>query len=157
MTKPETEQFSLVGAARKETMLGELVQVMQDTRRRRRTRRRVGAAGATTVGLVLLLWIASQAPPGGPTPERIVENLAPHMTDLSEIPIPSAACIIKIVRNDPNVVGRYRAKPMKSRIERIGDRTLVETLASINRPAGLIQFGDSIRLSAPVTDDELGF
>lgn len=156
MTDHKTEQFSPVGAARKEAMLSELVQVMQDTRRRRRTRRRIGAVGATSVGLVLLLWIVVQTPPGATTPRRIVENLAPHMTDLSETPKPSAACVIKIVRNDPDVVGRYRAKQRKSRVERIGDRTLVETLASINRPAGLIQFGDSIRLSAPVTDDELG-
>jgi hypothetical protein len=49
---------------------------------------------------------------------------------------------------------QYRAKPT-GRTTRLDDAMLIETLASIHRPAGLIHFGDQVRLSAPVTDEEL--
>ncbi len=64
-------------------------------------------------------------------------------------------CVTITVQTDQSNLGRYRAEPPRS-IVRMDDRVLIETLASINRPAGLIRFGDRLRLSAPVTDADLG-
>jgi hypothetical protein len=68
----------------------------------------------------------------------------------------AAAVVIATVRTDPTIVQRYRAQPAESQVIRLTDQSLLDTLASIHRPAGLIYRDDRVVLSAPVTDEELG-
>ena len=138
-------------------MLGELVGIMAQTRRARRVRRRVLA----TVGCVgLLLVVGRLAMPLFTRPGVVRPQIVEHLPD-REAPAAVKAiaqtrpAITLRVRTDPSIVERYRAAPTGV-IVRMDDATLIETLAAIHRPAGLIRFADRVALSAPVTDAELG-
>ena len=156
MNDPRSEPLSPAGLARREAMFDELVEVMTRTHRARRTRRRMLAIGGCT-GLLLLLIRLSLPVASTPTkapqiadgpPQRSTGNVIDNSPE-------HRACVTVLVQTDPAVVERYRARPT-GRIVRMDDRMLLETLASIHRPAGLIRFGDRIRLSAAVTDAESG-
>jgi hypothetical protein len=67
---------------------------------------------------------------------------------------PQRPCAVAIIETIPGVLERHRAKPT-GKVTRIDDAALVATLASINRPAGLVRIGDRVWLTAPVTDAEL--
>jgi hypothetical protein len=153
MSEPEAERLSPAGQARREAMLDELLEVVKRTQRARRLRRRATVIGGCA-GLVLLFVVFTW--PGAPGPAPQVANLStgqPTDVRLVEAPRPPA-CITSVVETDVSVLARYRAVPQPV-VARMDDRMLVQTLASIGRPAGLIRFGDDVRLSRPVTDAEL--
>lgn len=153
MSDPESDRLSPAGHARREAMLGELLEVVKRTQRARRLRRRATIVGGCA-GLVLLCVVFNW--PGAPGPARQMANLSTGQpTDLRLVEAPrTPACITSIVKTDVSVLVRYRAVP-EPVVVRMDDRMLVQTLASIGRPAGLIRFGDDVRLSRPVTDAEL--
>lgn len=159
MSEPQSEpleQLSSAGLARREVMLGELVGVMKRTHRGRRVRRRLLATGGGVCLVFLLIRLALLGASDPSDPARIAEN----PTGSSEVVYPAEApsrpaSITVIVKTDASILERCRAEPTQ-RIVRMDDSMLLETLASINRPAGLIRYGGQTRLSTPVTDAELG-
>ncbi|HUU82431.1 MAG TPA: hypothetical protein VM243_02900 [Phycisphaerae bacterium] len=156
MTDQPPEALSPTGRDRREAMLDELVRTMERTHRNRRTRRRV--LGTTAV-VCLLLLLVRLALPEASTPgsePQITRNDATVSDPIEPPPAPRRPAVVTVlVQTDPSVLDRFRAQPTH-RVVRIDDSQLVATLASINRPAGLIRFGDSLRLSTAVTDADLG-
>lgn len=182
MTESANEALSRAGEMRREAMLDDLLDVMARTQRARRTRRRTIAATATICVSVLAVWVVgpfsgvdsnervSPIADNGlgrdptttkfaPAPHAIGTNLAGDPGHLQRRVAPPApvnrAVVIRTVRTDPSIVERYRATSV-DRAVRLDDEALIDTLASIHRPAGLIRFGDRVALSAPVTDAQLG-
>ena len=163
MTEPDPDQLSPAGQARCASMLGELVSTMERTHRGRRQRRRALAVTASVAVVALavrvVVWPGSdgtvtprfvEAPP---VPSLSVED-EPHV--LERYLVTPRPLVTRMVPTDPDVLGRYRADPRKGYV-RLDDDALLEVLASIRRPAGLIRIGDTVRLTAAVTDAELGF
>ncbi len=156
MHDPPSEPLSQAGQARREAMLDELVAVVSQTHRARRLRRHVLGSGVV-VCLVLLLMRLGLPGAGGLDDGRLLVNRTPderRVVTPTEAPRRSG-CVTVLVQTDPTVVDRYRARTTGLAV-RMDDRMLLNALASINRPTGLIRFGDSLRLTAPVTDAELG-
>ena len=155
MSDPQSESLSSHGRARREVMLEELIQAMDRTHRRRRARRRL-LAGAGCVCLALVLVRLLLPVPSGPRYEHQSAGLSGGhaVSTAGDQDRRGYTVIADIVQTDPAVLERCRARPTGS-VLRIDDQILLTTLASINRPAGLIRIGGQVRLSAPVTDAEL--
>jgi len=157
MNDPNDNRLTPQGEARRDAMLGELVGIMAQTRHARRVRRRV----IGTVGCMgLLLVVGRLAMPlfthSGEVRPQIVEHLPDREAPATVKTIAQTRPAITLrVQTDPSIVDRYRAFPTGATV-RMDDATLIETLAAIHRPAGLIRFDDRVALSAPVTDAELG-
>lgn len=145
MSNPHEATLSPRGALRRDAMLGQLVLVVDRTRRRRRARRlAVSAAGCAVLIGMVLQW--AMPPTDGPTIARRAGTPAPS---------PTATVAVQRVATDPAIVERYRAAPA-SLVEWIDDRTLLDILTAIDRPAGIIRVGDRVALSRPVDDASLG-
>jgi hypothetical protein len=136
-------------------MLDELIGVMERTHCRRRTRRRALTGAAGTCVLFALLWLAL---PGLLAPVDKTEIAQQTHTPRMQIPMPPSTAHERrtavVVQTDPGILERCRARPTGA-VVHMDDGLLLQTLASINRPAGLIRMGDRVLLSAPVTDAEL--
>jgi hypothetical protein len=156
MNEDPREPLSPAGQARRAAMLGELLEAMQQTQRQRRARRRVLAAGGCACVLGIVVWAVSVNVLRPAASERVASNPL-DAEQRTTLPLPAArpACVTTIVQTDPSVLERCRPAPT-DRVVWIDDTTLLRTLASVNRPTGLIRIGDRVRLSAPVTDAELG-
>ena len=151
MSDQQTDLLSPAGQDRREAMLDELVEAMERRHSRRRTRRRALTAGTGVFVLFALLWLA--------LPGLLAPGDKPQVKDQLDDaripdPITPPRCTVAIVPTDPGILKRYRAEPTGA-VVRMDDGLLLQTLASINRPAGLIRMGDRVLLSAPVTDAEL--
>ena len=134
MNDPPSEPLSEVGQARREAMLDELVAVLNQTHRARRLRRRVLGTGVV-VCLVLLLMRIGWPGAGGLDDGRLLVDRTP---DERRVVMPTEAprrsgCVIVLVKTDPTVVDRYRARTTGLAV-RMDDRMLLNALASINRP-----------------------
>ncbi len=129
--QPGPRQQGVFGA-RREAMRGDLVAAMGRLHTRRRWRRRIG----TSVGVLMLAtgawFLAGQRPadtsPGLPGPPRTAQR--------SHTPV---------VR----VVGTHLTGFIRS----IDDDELVERLAEINRPTGLVRTTGSVWLTEAVVDE----
>ena len=158
MNDPQTEPLSPAGLARREAMLEDLIGVVKRTHRVRRVRRRALAAGGCVCVTLMAVWLAL---PGASGPHRVASTVqrptgGPDVRVVEPPLVPvRQACVIAIVHTDPTVLERCRARST-GLVVRMDDRMLLDTLASIDRPAGLIRFGNRVRLSAPVTDADLG-
>jgi len=155
MNDVQPEQLSPTGLARREAMLDELIGVVKRTRRARRVRRRMLAVSGCMGLLLMMGWVARSGSPIPGEAPRIAETASDSPSTIQHTTDPQRRHVVTlIVQTDPAVVERFRARPRDS-IVRIDDRMLLDALASIDRPAGLIRFGDRIRLTKPVTDAEL--
>lgn len=115
------------------------------SRRRRRSAARWSASGLAAALLVTLAWPARLALPGfGPDrPAQTAQVELRHMN-------------YGAVRDDASVLQRYGVTPAPLPAEIwVGDRQLVELLASAGRPTGLIRAPGRVVLTADVVD-ELG-
>lgn len=144
-----TDSLSPVARARRDAMLPLLSEVVV-CEGRRRGRRRVALrctcllAGAFVIGTT---WVAFD----GSASRRI--------TGLQH---PGAEAnwggyrVVSILRSRPSALERFSVATSTSRTAyTIDDKQLVNALSAIGRPAGLIQSGDSIRFTEPVTDREI--
>ena len=157
MNEQQCEPLSPAGIARREAMLEELVEVVKRTRRVRRRRRQVLALGGCVSLLLALIWVGLPGASGPRDAPPIAQQTPEAQQEVAPAPeVPQRhLCVTTVVQTDPSVLERYRVQAT-SRVVHMNDQMLLATLASINRPAGLIRFGDRVRLSAPVTDVELG-
>ena len=157
MTDQDGEPLSPAGQARRDAMLDELTEVVTETRRTRKRRRRaLAAGGGTAVALFLLVLLTLPAGLDHSGEARLVRNPGPaapveQTTQTDHQP----ACAIAMVQTDPDILPRHVAEPRHIVIV-MDDRALLDTLAAMGRPTGLIRFGQQVQLSAPVTDEELG-
>ena len=140
MNEHDQSPLSDAGRARREAMLGELITQMQRLHRRRRVER-TAAASACLVALLIGLSLLAM-PARGP---------ATHLPRVAETPKPAADASIEIVRTDPSVLQRFAARTT-SRAILLDDEALLDELAAMGRPAGLIRSGDRVWLTADVID-----
>lgn len=151
--------LSDAGMQRRDEMLHELIADMRRFQQRRRVGRKlaiVSIAPILALVAVGLLWRGSSSPP--PLPHTQPANglvnrpTAPSIlsppTDTSA-PIPST--IVLRVQTDPTIVDRWRAAPKSSAVI-IDDQALLDMLAALDRPAGLIRSQGHVWMSRPVTD-----
>jgi hypothetical protein len=141
------ESLSPQGQARREAMLDHLVGEMALVHRRRRARRAALSSAGAVLLLVGLIRFANLDSANNTL------TLNPQSPEQNASVQPDASTIMH-VQTDPSIAERFRAAPIPI-IVPINDAQLIETLVEIGRPAGLIQVGERIALSAPVTDEEL--
>ena len=168
MNDTRRDDLSALGQSRRKAMLGELVESMDTLHRRRRVRRRLGTGvGFGMAALSLMVFagpsifrsvprrVAVVQP--DPTPERSGPDLEVRPWHLG----------IEIIQTRPEIVAQYAPRlstpihvqhvspRLTSTVEVIGDRKLLQMLALMDRPAGLVRAEGKGWLTAPVTDAEL--
>ena len=140
MNEQDRSSLSDAGQVRREAMLGEIVAQMQRLHRRRRAQRTAAASACMVVLLIGLSLLAM--------PAREPATDSPPMV---KAPEPAPKTSIVFVRTDPSVLQRFAARPT-SRTVLLDDEALLDELAAMNRPAGLIRVGDRVWLTADVVD-----
>lgn len=139
----------------KQRLRTELILAMRDHHQRRRSRRRVLATAILIFSTGILAFLmfgrssTTPTPPvsrdiGGDSPLPAIPQTSTEIKELRH-------SIITIVRTDPNILERY-ALPPTSKIETISDEILLNSLASLGRPTGLIRYDGRVRLTKDVTD-----
>jgi hypothetical protein len=118
----------MIDHQRRETMLGELLETMRRHHRRRRVRRGLGAAAVTALVAAGGAWIVRAPQPAETV--RLAEAAAPRVVVVS---------------------GSHRTGVVRV----IDDDGLVERLAEIDRPAGVIRSEGRIWLTSAVADADL--
>lgn len=169
MGEDQPQELSPQGLERREAMLGELLQEVDRTRAARRMRKRVSLV-ACALAVAFLAVHFTVRPALGPFEDEglMVESVADDPNQAWPIeadvePKPASRVTIRIdrsrhpervvvVKTDPSIVKRYAFDAPARRIQRLDDRALLETLALIGRPSGLIYIDGHARLSRPVTD-----
>ena len=147
MIDETNERLSAQGRARRDVMLDHLIGEMAGVHRRRRIRKAAISSTGAVLVVVGLIRFANLDPANNTV------TLNQQSLERTASVQPGASTIMH-VQTDPNVVERFSAAPTPV-IVRINDAQLIETLVAIGRPAGLIQVGERVALSAPVTDEEL--
>ncbi len=132
------EPLSRAGAARRDLILATAIAALERRRRRRRAGRGMllvsGAClVAVAAGLAARTW--RTAPPRGGEPQVVNGG-----SSLQRSP----PVRIMVVSNNHRT-GRVRP---------IGDDELLQFLDQIDRPAGLVREGGSVRLTRPVVDEQ---
>lgn len=158
-----TGNLSAAGRRRRQAMLGELLDDLGTLRRTRAERRRMAMSGAVVagVGAAVLLSIVGRGPMSpGPRPRGwpvgtgmiATAPQAPGVLAVTDPSISGRWC----VRTDPDALRRYSgAAPVGAVIvEAIDDRSLVNELEAIGRPAGLIRSGGRVWLTAIVAENQ---
>lgn len=128
--------LSQAGRVRADAMLTSLTAHMQRTHRNRRARRRAATIAAPTllaVAAVALMRFPSRSPRSDTSP-------APRVIARAEPTGP----LITIVRSNASIVEQVA----------ISDNQLLDTLAAMDRPVGLVRSGDRVWLTRDVTDDQ---
>ena len=153
----QSEPFALStsGVARREAMLAELQGGMSRLHRARNARRRAACLAVPAVLLAGLIWLRwpLQRPPNAPVAARSNPSERPEVAPVE--PVGSEGFpAIRIVRvfTDSSATDRFRAN-VGSRASRISDEDLLDTLAAIDRPAGLVRSGDRVWLTRAVADE----
>lgn len=137
-----TEPLSRAGLARRDAILAVTIAALDARRRRRRAVR----GGLLALAFLVIGVAAGRAAqlwrgPGTPGPEPPVVR-GPQ--DLPGAPAHVAARPRIIVVTDNRRTGRIRA---------VGDDELLTFLDQIDRPAGLVREGGSVRLTGAVNDE----
>jgi len=167
MTDRHDDALSPAGQSRREAMLARLVDSMGAIHRRRRTRRRALVGSALAIAVVAW-WIPAMPTMDEVEPIQVVSAPSTPSRGARD-PAPQAmrSARIKTVRTRPDLVARYQPrtdKPALIRhvaasepvaVEIIGDTLLIEVLAGIDRPAGLVRTEGKVWLTAAVTDADL--
>lgn len=150
------------GRERRDAMLSELTQAMERVQARRARRRR-----AATTAMVILLsagvvyTIADSDRALDRNGEQSRHDVAANDTransqDSEPIAAPARDSSIRIVRTDRTVLDRYRANPTRSHVQTLSDDELLDTLARLDRPVGLIRMEGRTMLTGLVADDRVG-
>jgi len=145
-----TDALTPEGCDRRDAMLDDLVLRMGAIHRGRRARRRTVAGGSVLV-LTAAITVLAIAPWRGPGPVPVPVQGQPAVARSGTAPAPPD---IRIVSTDPGVLDRYITTPRRYTVE-IDDRTLLDELAAIDRPTGLIRTAGRVWLTADVIDAPL--
>jgi hypothetical protein len=161
---PEHEdqiQLSEAGLKRREQMLHELLDDLKTVQRRRRIRRNATLTGAPliVIGTALAIWlmIGGKSALAPPHDSPLVQNdLIEPGTNHVAPPLPKNPRVnVEFVQTDSRIVERYRAAG-QPKVVMLDDASLLDALAQINRPAGLIRSQGRAWLTADVTDHRGG-
>ncbi len=141
MIEHNEQPLTQAGRARRDAMLDELIPKMRCIHQARSARRTVIASiGAATV--ILCLSVLNP-----PRHYQIAKSIVPDGRLYSA----QTDEIVQIVRSNPAVMERF-VVDAPSQVEFIDDVSLLETLAAIDRPSGLVRSGGRSWLTANVTD-----
>lgn len=142
-----TPLLSAQGVARRDRMLGDLVSRMREVHRARRVRRRVAMVAAPMLLIAAIATIA-RWPGSRPTTSR-------DGTTVAHGSAPAPAAIISVVRSSDDSLVRYRAEPGgESDMIVMTDAELLDALAGMNRPAGLVRTNGRVHLTRDVIDPD---
>jgi hypothetical protein len=155
---PGVKRLSDAGLERRERMLDELLGEMQRVHRNRRVRRR--AALIAIPAVLIAVTIAWQWLPLSHIGEADSNSVARVPTEnpgsRSDPAIaPPTSVVVSVVRTSETVLDRYRASS-PPHAHTITDDELLETLAALDRPTGIIRAGERVWLTRPVSDDPHG-
>lgn len=154
------DPLSPEGRSRRDEMLADMLRLVNVTRARRRRRRQAASAATMIVLAIALFRVGHYA---GPI-DRHVENRdaggrgpahAMPTGVLVERVADSGVRITQRIRDDSTAVDRLQADAPR-RIIWLDDEGLLAELSSMRRPAGLVRQDGRARLTALVTDEELG-
>lgn len=157
MTEPSPSfdpalQLSSAANQRRDQMLHDLIEDMQRIHRARRVRRFAAVAATPLLLLAIVFawarWPGPHAPSSGGG-----SNIAQGSSPAASLLRPAA--IITVVHTDAGVLDRYRATSTTaaSQTSMLDDAELLDALANINRPAGLVRTADRVWLTRSVTDE----
>lgn len=145
--------LSPVDRERRAAMRGEMIDAFVALHRSRRIHRRVAGAVAGFTLMAGSAWV------GAWLTGRPVVSPAPSLTDavplIETIETAATGNAIEfafVTDSDASLV-RY-VDGSSSMVQTIDNATLIETLAEMNRPAGLIEMGGTVRLTRNVVDDD---
>jgi hypothetical protein len=125
---------------RRDALLDQLCGEMQQLHRRRLARR---SALAVTTSVTIVVSVAVLALPRVMT-SKLHDTVQVHHEN-------TPAAIIRIVETKPSILARYAAEP-SFRTERIDDQALLDQLAAMGQPSGLVRTGGRAWLtSSPTT------
>lgn len=156
---PEHEAPDLSPAARdrKHDMLNDLVIDMQKLHRRRRVRRRAITAVAVPALCLVAWWAWSITAFSPPTPRsqtpKVARDESIEPAD-STTPHRLPTSIIQTVRTRPSIADAALVSTQPSR-KFVTDDGLLDALAQVHRPAGLIRTDNGVWLTNDVTDPEM--
>lgn len=141
------EPLSGAGRARRDALLPVLEAAVVREGRRRRVRRYAMRSATAAVLLAVGVGLVANWPSS--------QNQRLAGRGSAEGPREAAGRVVTL-HSRPGVLDRYVvATSFNPADYTMDDRTLVDTLAAIGRPAGLIRVSGRIRLTNPVTDLEL--
>lgn len=167
----EHEQLSEQGLARREALLSTLqerVVVEGRRRRRRRAAGRIAVGGVGLAAIAIVVGILMNQPSGsrsagpriasGPVESPGVPS-SEGGRDFADADADVAADgpLIARVETDASVVDRFRVD-RRARVSEfaISDEALLDSLAAMGRPAGMVKSEGRVWLTASVTDAEIG-
>lgn len=149
-------------------MLGELVESMDTLHRRRRVRRRVGrGVGVGIAALSIVVFAGPSIFRRVPVRVAVVQPDSTPERSGPDLDVLPRHLGIEIIQTRPEIVARYAprlsapmhveyvSRRLTSTVEVIGDQKLLQMLAKMDRPAGLVRADGQVWLTAPVTDAEL--
>ncbi|HVZ93523.1 MAG TPA: hypothetical protein VG797_03335 [Phycisphaerales bacterium] len=154
-------RLSAEGRRRREAMLGELVGELSRTRRRRVVRAQLTAGALAIVLVGLAFMTVSRGPVKIATVTPLIETAPGTVAQATTI------AGTRFVKTDPTVVERWAVKggfemakyetrrhEAEPIVRFIGDEELLDTLAAMGRPAGIVRMEGRVWLTAAVTDAE---
>ncbi len=154
-------QLTPDGRARRDAMRADLARLVDRRRRRRlagRTMVGVTAILLLAVGAVWMIPAAQVTPPDvvvdatPATPSRII-RVATDGVVVDRLRASTGGALARLrVTDAPGALDRWRADPGPSRIVYLSDDGLVDMLARLDRPAGIIRSGGEVHLTAAVVD-----
>jgi hypothetical protein len=155
---PEIRRLSDTGRERRDRMLDELLGEVQRVHRGRRVRRR--AAIIAIPAILIAVTIAWQWLPlshVGEADSNPVARVPPENPGSRSDPaiVPPSVAVVSVVRTSENVLDRYRASS-RPHAHALTDDELLETLAALDRPTGIVRAGERVWLTRPVSDDSGG-
>lgn len=134
------------GRHRREAMLVSLEEQMRAIHRRRRLRKRAMIVGAPLAAVAALAAVFAIPPHGpGQGPDSVGSD------ELAQRPA-SPAMIVEFIQTDPSIAERYRVAAQGHSIAILSDHALLDALAQLGRPAGLVQSGDHAWVTRDVAD-----
>jgi len=139
----------------KRDLLPGLLTELERTRRKRTVRARVAAASTAAAMITLALIGALVTLPATRAPVPIAHQPnAQALTTVAIVGTDPGPLDRWTVRTDPSalVAASTPTHPSTTVIEILDDRRLLDYLASVGRPTGLIRTRDRVRLTRDVTD-----
>ncbi|MCK4872116.1 MAG: hypothetical protein KAS72_05280 [Phycisphaerales bacterium] len=147
----DENQLTPAGQRRRNAMLDGLMDDMRSVHRVRRARRCATAVSLAAVCCFAVIAVATRTTTTPTTPT----TSGPIATDTPD-PTPSMTRDARIVRTNPSIMERYAVRNHRLTsitVEHLSDEALLDALAAMGRPAGIIRMEGKTTLSADVTDD----
>lgn len=142
--------LSAAGRARRDQMLSDLTGEMRRTHAARRTRRILAVNTALLACIVGAVTLVNRVPQrSSPSGREIARDSAPSR----ETPAPVHPPIrIETVTTPAHLLDKYAAAPFAPQVQTMTDDELLTTLASLDRPTGMVRSGGRTWLTRNVAD-----